>query len=57
MEVEHYIRAQGEEIRNFQHRIKKTVDKRWPDVMVGIAVADQNAERTAQEGRDTSITH
>ena len=48
MEVEHCIRADGEEIRNFLHRIKKTVDKGWPDDMVGIAIADQNAERTAQ---------
>ena len=31
MEVEHCIRADGEEIRNFLHRIKKTVDKGWPD--------------------------
>ena len=48
MEVEHCIRADGEEIRNFLHRIKKTVDKSWPDDMVGIAPGDQNAERTAQ---------
>ena len=48
MEVEHCIRADGEEIRNFLHRIKKTVDKGWPDDTVGIAIADQNAERTAQ---------
>ena len=48
MEVEHCIRADGEEIRNFLHRVKKTVDKRWPDDMVGIAPGDQNAERTAQ---------
>ena len=48
MEVEHCIRANGEEIRNFLHRTKKTVDKGWPDVMVGIAVAHQDAERTAQ---------
>ena len=27
MEVEHCIRADGEEIRNFLHRINKTVDK------------------------------
>ena len=43
MEVEHCIRADGEEIRNFVHRIKKTVDKGWPDDMVGIALSDQNA--------------
>ena len=48
MEVEHCIRADGEEIRNFLHRLKKTVDKGWPDDMVGIAPGDQNAERTAQ---------
>ena len=48
MEVEHCIRADGEEIRNFLHRIKKTVDKGWPDDMVGIAPGDQNAERAAQ---------
>ena len=48
MEVEQRIRADGEEIRNFFHRIKKTVDKGWPDDMVGIALGDQNAERTAQ---------
>ena len=48
MEVEHCLRADGEEIRNFLHRIKKTVDKSWPDETVGISAADQNAERTAQ---------
>ena len=48
MEVKHCIRADGEEIGNFLHRIKKTVDKGWPDDMVGIAIGDQNAERTAQ---------
>ena len=48
MEVEHCIRADGEEIRNFLHRIKKTVDKAWPDDMAGVVAADQPAERTAQ---------
>ena len=48
MEVEHCIRADGGEIRNFLHRIKKTVDKGWPDDMVGTAPDVQNAERTAQ---------
>ena len=47
MEVEHCIRAFGEEIRNFLHRIKKTVDKGWPDDMAGVLVAEQAAERTA----------
>ena len=48
MEVENCIRADGVEIRNFLHRIKKTVDKGWPDDMVGVALGDLNAERTAQ---------
>ena len=48
MEVEHCIRADGEEIRNFLHLIKKTVDKGWPNDMVGIAPGDQNADRTLQ---------
>ena len=48
MEFEHCIRADGEEIRKFRHRIKKTVNKSWLDEMVGIALGDQNAERIAQ---------
>ena len=48
MEIEHCIRADGEKLRNFLHRIKKTVDKGWPDDKVGITLGDQNAERTAQ---------
>ena len=48
MEVEHCIRGDGEEIRNFLHGIKRTVDKRWPDDIEGIAPADHGAERTAQ---------
>ena len=48
MEVEHCIRGDGEEIRNFLHRIKRTVDKGWPDDMEGIAPADHGAERAAQ---------
>ena len=48
MEVEHCIRDDGEEIWNFLHRIKKTVDKGWPDDMAGVLAADQAAERTAQ---------
>ena len=48
MEVEHCIRGDGEEIRNFLHRIKRTVDKGWPDDMEGIAPADHGAKRTAQ---------
>ena len=59
MEVEHCIRADGKEIRNFLHRIKKTVDKDWPENMVGITPGDQNAERTAQtrQGRQRYIDY
>ena len=48
MEVEQCIRADGEETRNFLHRMKKAVDKGWPIDMVAVAVADENAEGTAQ---------
>ena len=48
MEVEHCKRDDLDEIRNFLRRIKKTVDKGWPENMVGIAVAEQKAERIAQ---------
>ena len=56
MEVEHCIRGDGEEIRNFLHRIKRTVDKGWPDDMEGIAPADHGAERAAQ-GRQKAEIH
>ena len=48
MEVEHCIRGDGEEIRNFLHRIKRTVDKGWPDDLNGIEPAHHAAEREAQ---------
>ena len=48
MEVEHCIRADGEEIRKFLHRIKKTVDKGWPDDMAGVVAAEQATERVTQ---------
>ena len=48
MEVEHCVRGDGEEIRNFLQRIKRTVDKEWPDDIEGIAAADHGAERAAQ---------
>ena len=48
LEVEHCIRGDGEEIRNFLHRIKRTVNKGWPDDMNGTEAAQQNAERAAQ---------
>ena len=37
MEVEHCVRRDGEEIRYFLHRIKRTVDKGFPDDKNGIA--------------------
>ena len=48
MEVEHCIRGDAEGIRNFLHRIKRTVDKGWPDDMEGIAAADHGGEGAAQ---------
>ena len=48
MEVEHCVRGDAEEIRNFSNRITKIVDKGWPDDMEGIAEADRAAERQAQ---------
>ena len=48
MEVERCIRGDGEEIRNFLHRIKRTVDKGWPDDMEAIAPADHGAKGAAQ---------
>ena len=49
MEVEHGIRGDGEESRNFLHRIKRSVDKGWPDDLNGIAAAHHAPEREAQE--------
>ena len=48
MEVEYCVRGDGEQIRNFVHRIMKIVDKGWPDDMEGIVEADRAAEHQAQ---------
>ena len=48
MEVEHCVRGDGEEIRNFLHRMKKTIHKGRPGDMEGIVEADRPAERQAQ---------
>ena len=48
MEVEHCIRGDGEEIQNFLHRIKRTVDEGWPDDLNRIEAAHHVAEREAQ---------
>ena len=47
MEVEHCIIGDGEEVRNFLHSIKRTVDKGWPDDLNGIEAANHAVERTA----------
>ena len=48
MENGQCIRADGEKIRNFLNRIKKTADRGWPEGMPGVVAAEQAAERTAQ---------
>ena len=48
MEVEHCIRGNGEENRNFLHRIKRTVEEGWPNDLNGIEATHHNAEREAQ---------
>ena len=48
MEVEHCIRGDGEETRNFLHHIKRTVDKGRPGDMEGMAPADHGTERNVQ---------
>ena len=51
MEVEHCVRGDGEEMRNFLHRIMKIVDKGWPDDMEGFAEADRAAAERHAQGR------
>ena len=48
MEVEHCIRGAGEEVQNFLHRIKRTVNNGWSDDLNGIEAAHHAAEREAQ---------
>ena len=48
MEVEHCIRGDGEENRKFSHRIKRTVDKGWRNVLNGFEAAHFAAECDAQ---------
>ena len=59
MDVEHCVRGDGDEIRSFLHRLKKIVDKGWPDGMEGIAEGDRAAERQAQvrQRRQRYIDH
>ena len=44
MEVEHSFRGDGEEIRDYLHRIKKPLDKGSPNDTNGIEAGNQNAE-------------
>ena len=48
MELEHCIRGDGEEIRNFYTVSNERLTKDWPDDMNGIEAAQPNAERGAQ---------
>ena len=48
IKVERCITGDGEELRNFLHRIKSMVDKGWLNHVNGIEAAQQNAERVAQ---------
>ena len=59
MEVEHCIRGDAAEIRNFFHRIKRRVDKSWPDDLNGIEAAHHTAESEAQgrQGRQRYIDY
>ena len=58
MELDHCMRASGEEIRNSLHRIQKTVDKGWPDDMVGVAARMLNTpKKLGKEDQDTLVTH
>ena len=59
IELEHCIRGDGEGIRNFLHRIKRTVDRCWPDDLNSIEAAYHNAEREAQgrQGRQRYIDY
>ena len=45
MEWELCIGGDGGDIRNFLHRIKGTVDKGWPDDMIGIEAAQQHKRK------------
>ena len=44
----HCIRGDREQIRNYLHRIKRTVDKGWPNDLNGIEAAHLAAKRDAQ---------
>lgn len=47
-EVEKCVRGSGEQIKNFLHRVKATVDRGWPVNLEGVAEAQHADERAAQ---------
>ena len=59
MEFEHCIRADGEEVRIFRHRIKQTVEKGRPNDIAGVVAAEQPTEGIAQarQRRQTYIDY
>ena len=56
MEVEQRNRGDAEEIRNFLHRIKRTVDRGWPNDLNGIEAAHHAAEQETH-GRQRGQRH
>ena len=48
VEIAHCIRTDEEKIQKLLQPIRKTVDKIWPDAVVGVAVDERDAERTAK---------
>ena len=59
MEVEPCIRGDEKQIRKFLYRVKRLIDKGWPDNMIGIEAAQQITERDPQalEKRQTNIDY
>ena len=65
MEMEHCMSGDGEEIRNFLHRIKRTVDKGWPDdlnviditVSWPLNITHNEKLKDNKEDRDILTTH
>ena len=60
MEVQHFVRGDGEEIRRFLHRIKKIADKCWPDdnkVLQKVIELQNVRHKGDKEDNDTLIIH
>ena len=60
MDVEHRMRWDGGEIRNFLHRTKRRVEEGWPNDQNGVEAAQHAAERETRgrqrRQKDTSTT-